>query len=82
MGERRAEVGTVRRRAAKKRRNKFIEDVNKIDYKDLALLKRFISDRGKILPRRMTGATAKCQRKLKSAILRARAVGLLPYCID
>jgi small subunit ribosomal protein S18 len=59
---------------------KLLEDAS-IDYKNVALLKQFITDRGKILPRRVTGATAKQQRKLTIAIKRARAIALLPYQI-
>ena len=50
-----------------------------IDYKAVMLLKRFISDRGKILPRRRTGVSAKYQRKLAREIKRARFMALLPY---
>jgi small subunit ribosomal protein S18 len=50
-----------------------------IDYKDVELLKRFISESGKILPRRVTGTGAKNQRKLTIAIKRARIMGLLPF---
>lgn len=50
-----------------------------IDYKDVDLLRRFISDAGKILPRRVTGTSAKYQRKLTIAIKRARTVALLPF---
>jgi small subunit ribosomal protein S18 len=53
-----------------------------IDYKDVELLKRFISPRGKILPRRITGVSAKYQRKLTRAIKRARAIALLPYLVQ
>ena len=53
-----------------------------IDYKDTQTLKRFISDRGKILPRRVTGACATHQRKITTAIKRARQVALLPYSAD
>lgn len=53
--------------------------ITHIDYKDLDLLKRFISDRGKILPRRVTGTSAKYQRKLTIAIKRARTMALLPF---
>ncbi|HOV68699.1 MAG TPA: 30S ribosomal protein S18 [Clostridia bacterium] len=53
-----------------------------IDYKDAAKLKRFISERGKILPRRMTGNCAKHQRSLAIAVKRARAIALLPYTTD
>jgi small subunit ribosomal protein S18 len=50
-----------------------------IDYKDVQLLRRFISPRGKILPTRITGVTAKNQRRLTVAIKRARHLALLPY---
>ena len=53
-----------------------------IDYKDVAKLKRFVSERGKILPRRMSGTCAKHQRQLSVAIKRARAIALLPYTAD
>lgn len=52
-----------------------------IDYKDVELLKRYISPRGKILPRRITGVSAKYQRKLTTAIKRARNIALLPYVV-
>jgi len=51
-----------------------------IDYKDVGLLRRFISERGKILPRRITGTSAKWQRQLTTAIKRARILALLPFC--
>lgn len=50
-----------------------------IDYKDVDLLRKFITERGKILPRRITGLTAKQQRDLTQAIKRARIVALLPF---
>ncbi|CAI8173255.1 MAG: 30S ribosomal protein S18 [Prochlorococcus sp.] len=50
-----------------------------IDYKDVDLLKKFITDRGKILPRRLTGLTAKQQRHLTTAVKRARIVAMLPF---
>lgn len=53
--------------------------ITKIDYKDVDLLKKFISERGKILPRRVTGTSAKYQRKLTIAIKRSRTMALLPY---
>ena len=49
------------------------------DYKDPARLKRFLTERGKVLPRRMTGLSAKQQRQVSLAIKRARHLGLLPY---
>lgn len=61
----------------------FCVDKNKVlDYKDVTLLKKFTSDRGKILPRRATGACAKHQRAITQAIKRARQVALLPYSAD
>ena len=53
-----------------------------IDYKDVELLKKFISANGKITPRRVTGTSAKYQRMLTTAIKRARQMALLPYIID
>ena len=53
-----------------------------VDYKDVDLLKRFISERGKILPRRVTGTSAKNQRKVANAIKRARIMGLLPFVAE
>jgi small subunit ribosomal protein S18 len=50
-----------------------------IDYKDVDLLRKFITERGKILPRRITGLTAKQQRDLTLAIKRSRLVALLPF---
>ncbi len=58
------------------------DKINQIDYKDVALLKKFISERGKILPRRVTGTSAKAQRKLTLAIKRARSIALLPYTVN
>ncbi|WP_227936911.1 30S ribosomal protein S18 [Alkalihalobacillus deserti] len=56
-----------------------VNKITKIDYKDTDLLKRFISERGKILPRRVTGTSAKYQRQLTIAIKRSRQIALLPY---
>ena len=53
--------------------------ITHIDYKDVDLLKKFVSERGKILPRRVTGTSAKYQRKLTIAIKRSRTMALLPY---
>lgn len=59
-----------------------VNNINYIDYKDVDLLKRFISERGKILPRRVTGTSAKYQRQLTRAIKRARQMALLPYTVE
>ena len=53
----------------------------KIDYKDVKLLSRYVSERGKIVPSRITAVSAKKQRELAQAIKRARFLGLLPYVI-
>ena len=70
-----------RRGGRRRRKVDFIaaNHIDYIDYKDVDLLKRFISERGKILPRRVTGTSAKNQRKLTVAIKRARVMGLLPF---
>ncbi|HIT50334.1 MAG TPA: 30S ribosomal protein S18 [Candidatus Pelethenecus faecipullorum] len=56
--------------------------IEHIDFKDVDLLKKFITERGKILPRRITGTSAKYQRKLAIAIKRARHMALLPFVKD
>ncbi|MDD7772720.1 MAG: 30S ribosomal protein S18 [Faecousia sp.] len=59
-----------------------VDKVTAIDYKDTAKLRRFLSERGKILPRRTTGTCAAHQRQLTVAIKRARQIALLPYVAD
>ena len=56
------------------------EGVSEIDYKDLEILGEYISETEKIIPSRITGASAKAQRQLATAIKRARFLALLPYC--
>ena len=58
------------------------DKVEHIDYKDTARLRKYVSERGKIMPRRMSGVCAKHQRELAIAIKRARIVALLPYVAD
>jgi small subunit ribosomal protein S18 len=60
-----------------KRDPELLRGVKEVDYKDAELLKKFMTDRGKILPRRLTGASAEQQRKIKRAIRRARVMGLV-----
>jgi small subunit ribosomal protein S18 len=57
------------------------ENAPKIDYKDVKLLQRYISERGKIVPSRLTAVCAKKQRELSKAIKRARFMSLLPYVV-
>jgi small subunit ribosomal protein S18 len=59
-----------------------IERVDHIDYKEVSRLRRYLSDRAKILPRRMTGTCAKHQRRLTIALKRARHMALLPFTAD
>lgn len=73
------------RPAGRKRRKvcMFCADkIENIDYKDTARLRRFISERSKILPRRMTGVCAEHQRQLTVAVKRARQIALLPYVTE
>ena len=59
-----------------------VDKVEHIDYKDTVRLRKFLTERGKIMPRRMSGVCAKHQRELAIAIKRARVVALLPYVAD
>jgi small subunit ribosomal protein S18 len=59
-----------------------VDRVVYIDYKDVSMLKHYITERGKIIPRRITGATAKHQRMLAQAIKLSRQIALLPYVAD
>lgn len=71
------------RRGGFKRRKKVdyiaANKIEYVDYKDTELLSRFVSERGKILPRRVTGTSAKNQRKVTTAIKRARVMALMPF---
>lgn len=84
-GEERGERKFGGRKGRNKRRKVCFFTVNKIkhiDYKDTDLLRKFISERGKILPRRVTGTSAKYQRALTIAIKRSRTIALLPYTTE
>ena len=70
------------RKARKKVCGFCVDKVENIDYKDIARLRRYMSERGKILPRRETGTCARHQRELTVAIKRARHLALLPYTAD
>ena len=59
-----------------------VDKLDHIDYKDTARLRKYVTERGKIMPRRMSGVCAKHQRELAIAIKRARIVALLPYVAD
>lgn len=77
-------MATDRMRPRKRRKvcSFCVDKITMIDYKDTAKLRRFLSERGKILPRRTTGTCAAHQRQLTTAIKRARHVALLPYVAD
>jgi len=81
-----AENDRERRFQGPRRRRKVctfcVDKVEYIDYKDTAKLRRFITERGKILPRRMTGTCAQHQRQVALAIKRAREMALLPYSVN
>ena len=63
--------------------NRFdVDDIAYVDYKDTELLQRFINEQGKILPRRITGVSAKFQRQLTRAVKRARHLALVPFVAD
>ena len=75
----------MKRKGGMRRRKKvcvFCGKDNVIDYKDTAKLKRYVSERGKILPRRITGNCAKHQRALTVAVKRARHLALMPYVAE
>jgi small subunit ribosomal protein S18 len=79
----RGEHGDKRNRKVRKKVCSFcIDRINTIDYKDIAKLRRFLSERAKILPRRVTGSCAHHQRELTIQIKRARHLALLPYVSD
>jgi small subunit ribosomal protein S18 len=72
-----------RRRKFSKRTCKYTEmKVDFIDYKDVDLVKISLSERGKIMPRRLTGNTKRIQEKVEIAIKRARQMALIPYVVD
>lgn len=83
--KRAAKVKSAARKKRKKKRQQkkvcrlTVDRVVYIDYKDVGLLKHYVTERGKIIPRRITGATAKHQRMLTRAIKLARQIALLPY---
>lgn len=86
MAERNERLERDNRRGGRKGRRKVcsfcVDKVENIDYKDIAKLRRFVSDRAKILPRRVTGTCARHQREITNAIKRARHLALLPFSSD
>jgi small subunit ribosomal protein S18 len=80
--ERSERPGRGNRKMRKKVCSFCVDRVNTIDYKDVSKLRKFISERAKILPRRVTGSCARHQRELTISIKRARHIALLPYVSD
>lgn len=76
----------MRKRVVRRRKKVCVfcteKEGNGIDYKDVNKLKRYVSERGKILPRRITGTCAKHQRVLTVAVKRARHIALMPYTVE
>ena len=80
-------MSTMKRNSKQRRMKKRVcaycmDKIVSIDYKDISKLKKFVTERGKILPRRISGNCAKHQRALTIAIKRARTVALLPYTTE
>ncbi len=82
MAEERKNDRPRNRRAKRKVCSFCVDKVDHIDYKDVAKLRRYVTERAKILPRRISGCCAKHQRQLTVAIKRARQIALLPYTSD
>ena len=75
----------MKRRVVRRRKKVCVfcgKENNQIDYKDVAKLRKYVSERGKILPRRITGNCAKHQRALTVAVKRARHIALMPYVAE
>ena len=75
----------MRRRGGRRRKKVCVfcaSDAKAIDYKDVETLKKYVSERGKILPRRVTGNCARHQRAITTAVKRARNIALLPYTVE
>ena len=75
----------MKRRGIRRRKKVCVfcgKENNQIDYTDVAKLRKYVSERGKILPRRITGNCAKHQRALTVAVKRARHVAIMPYVVD
>ena len=74
------EIEKMPRRFQRRRPRQLVPDY--VDWKDVDYLRRFIPERGNIMPRRISGVTAKDQRRIAQAIKRARTIGLLPFVAD
>ncbi len=75
-------MAVIKKRFQKKKVCRFCVDKIDIDYKDAKLLRQFITERGKIMPRRLTGTCAKHQRQLAAAVKTARIIALVPFTLN
>jgi small subunit ribosomal protein S18 len=75
-------MAVVKRRFQRRKVCRFCTENIDIDYKDVKLLRQFVTERGKIMPRRLTGTCAKHQRKLAAAVKSARIIALLPFSLN
>lgn len=75
-------MAIIKKRFQKKKNCRFCTDKIDIDYKDAKLLRNFITERGKIMPRRLTGTCAKHQRVLAAAIKTARIIAIVPFTLN
>ena len=75
-------MAVIKKRFQKKKVCRFCVDKIDIDYKDAKLLRLFITERGKIMPRRLTGTCAKHQRNLAAAVKTARIIALVPFTLN
>lgn len=83
MAERNERNDRPQRKRPRKKTCQFcVDKVQEIDYKDVAKIRRYVSERGKIVPRRVSGNCAKHQRQLTTAIKRARIIAILPFTND
>lgn len=82
MAERERSERPIRRKSRRKTCQFCVDKVTDIDYKDVAKLRRYLTERAKIVPRRMSGNCAKHQRQLTTAIKRARIIALLPFTAE
>ena len=78
MRSTRKSKGTKRESSSVKKRSRHLDGVKDIAVDDIELLQRFVTDHGKIIPSRLSGATAKQQRQIRHGVRRARVIGLLP----
>jgi small subunit ribosomal protein S18 len=75
-------MAVVRRKFQRRKVCKFCTEAIDIDYKDVKLLRQYVTERGKIMPRRLTGTCAKHQRSLSIAVKTARVIALLPFSLN